>query len=139
MTNLLAIPLVKLGIEAGNNEDWVDSIKYVVNTGALDPPQLDIRGITFEMEIRREAAAHEVVLSATTADGTLSTGAPPDVGFLIFSLPLVQMQSLAAGTYVGDVTGRDEQYTRVIAQISLTIIEGVTKQPVNQRIVVQAA
>jgi hypothetical protein len=138
MSNLLAMPLVKLVIETGTNEDWIDSIKFVVDTGEPVLPQLDIRGIIFEMEIRRAASDHEVVLSASTIDGTLTIGIPPDFGFLLFNIPLAQMQPQTAGVYVGDIVGRDDTYTRVIAQIDLTIVEGITKQPINKRVVVQA-
>ena len=101
-----------------------------MNTGAIPPPQLDIRNIIFEMEIRRSALEHEVILSASTANGTLKVGAPPDVGYLIFDIPVTHMHLLIAGTYVGDITGRDSFYTRQIATITLTVNEGVTKQPV---------
>jgi hypothetical protein len=127
-------------VQTGNNEDWIDSIKFLVDTGVTDPPQLDIRGITFDMEIRRALSDHEVILAASTTNDTLKIGDPPDFGFLIISVPLAEMQNLAAQDYVGDIIGRDELYTRVIVQISaLTIVEGVTKQPVNKRIVVEAA
>jgi hypothetical protein len=131
MSNLLAMPQVRLDIETGNNEDWIDSIKFMVDTGEPVLPQLDIRNITFEMEIRRAVADHEVVLTASTENNTLRIGAPPDVGFLLFYIPLAQMRNQRAGTYVGDITGRDGIFTRTIAQINLTIIEGVTKQPVH--------
>jgi len=128
MTNLLAVPLVKLTVETGNNEDWVDSVKFVVGVGDPDTlPQLDLRGITFEMEIRYLSQGHEVVLDGTTADGTLQIGTPPDFGFFIFNIPLAEMQLLRAGTYIGDVVGRDASHTRVCMQIDLTIVEGVTK------------
>lgn len=129
-TNLLAIPQVVLSVTTGNNEDWVDSIQYVVDTGDPVPPQLDLRGIIFEMEIRRTAGAHEVVLSATTANGTLAIGDPPNFGFLLFNIPLDQMKDLLADDYVGDMTGRDGNFTRVIAQIQLTVVQGLTVQPV---------
>jgi hypothetical protein len=139
MSNILAMPLVRLQVETGNNEDWVDSIKFVVDTGAPELPQLDIRNIVFEMEIRREAGDHEVVLAASTVSGTIIIGAPPDFGFLILNVPLVDMNRMIAGDYVGDIVGHDGQYTRVIAQLTLTIFEGITKLPVNKRIVVVAA
>jgi hypothetical protein len=100
--------------------------------------QLDLRGIVFEMEIRHSADDHEVVLAASTESGSLQIGMPPDFGFLIINIPLVEMRNIRAGTYVGDIVGRDEQFTRVIARIELTVIEGVTKSPVNQRIVIAA-
>jgi hypothetical protein len=140
MSNLLAMPLVTMTIETGNNEDWIDSIKFLVDDGTLSPPQLDIRGITFDMEIRRALADHEVILAASTTNGTLIIGQPPDFGFLIISVPIAEMQNLAAQDYVGDIVGHDELYKRTVIKIStLTIFEGVTKQPVNQRIVVEVA
>jgi hypothetical protein len=131
MSNLLAMPQVRLTIETGNNEDWIDSIKFMVDTGEPVLPQLDIRGIVFDMEIRRAATDHEVVLTASTENNTLLVGAPPDFGFLLFNIPLAQMRNQRAGTYVGDITGRDGMFTRTVAQIDLIIIEGVTKQPVH--------
>lgn len=139
MSNLLAMPLVRLQVETGNNEDWVDSIKFVVDTGVEPFPQLDIRNIIFEMEVRQEATSHEVMLAASTETGSLRVGVPPDYGFLILNVPLTDMRSLVAGDYVADIVGRDDLYTRVIAQITLLIVEGVTKQPINKRIVVVAA
>jgi hypothetical protein len=136
MSNLLAMPLVHLGIVTGTNEDWIDSIKFVVDEPEF--PQLDLRGISFGMEVRREASDHEVVLAASTENDTLRIGQPPDYGFLLINVPLVDMQGQIAGTYVADIIGRDELHTRVIIQIDLTIIAGVTKQPVNQRVVVAA-
>jgi hypothetical protein len=139
MSNILAMPLVRLTIETGNNEDWIDSIKFVVDTGAEELPQLDIRNIVFDMEIRRDPLAHEVVLAASTANGTIKIGTPPDFGFLIISVPIAEMRTQLAGEYVGDIVGHDELYTRVVAQIALNIVEGITKQPINKRIVVVAA
>jgi hypothetical protein len=102
----------------------------------INMPQLDIRGITFEMEIRRQPSDNEVVLGASTESGTLIIGAPPDWGYLIINIPLVEMQNLDAADYVGDITGRDAYNTRVAAQIALTVSEGVTKQPVQKRIAI---
>jgi hypothetical protein len=139
MSNLLAMPLVGLTVETGNNEDWIDSIKFVVDTGDVDPPQLDLREIEFEMEIRRAANDPEVIVAASTENGTLIVGDPPNFGFLTISIPLADMQNIVARDYVGDIIGIDDVNTRRIASIDLTIVEGVTKQPVNKRIVVVAA
>jgi len=124
------MPLVELQVETSNNEDWVDSIVYLVNTGDDPPPELDIRGITFDMEIRRSATDHEVLLSASTANGTLSIGVPPDFGYFLFNVPVQQMQNLIAGVYIGDITGRDGVHTRQVAKVQLTIVQGITIQPV---------
>lgn len=133
-TNILAIPLVSMSVTTGNNEDWVDSIKYVVipadGSGSIeDWPQLDLRGIDFEMEIRRRAEDHEVILNANTKDGTLAIGAPPNFGFLLIHVPYATMKMLFANQYVGDVRASADDTMRDIIQIDLEIFEGVTKSP----------
>jgi hypothetical protein len=142
MSNVLALPLVQVAVETGNNEDWVDSIKFVVDTGEglapEDLPQLDLRGITFEMEVRRQATDREVIFAASTDNGTIKIGTPPDFGFLIISVPYIEMQNHKAGEYVADIVGHDDLYRRVAIRVDLEIVEGVTKKPVNQRIVVAA-
>ena len=130
MTNILAMPLIDLQVQTSNNEDWIDSIVYLVDTGDPTPPQLDIRGISFDMEIRRAATEHEVLLVASTANGTLAVGVPPDVGHLLFNIPVTSVGNLSANVYVGDIIARDAFYTRQVARIALTIVEGVTKLPV---------
>lgn len=128
MSALLAMPLVALAIEVGSNEDWLDSIVYCVPP-PLDPtaPQLDLRGIQFEMEIRRQPEDHEVVLSCSTADGSIQIGLPPNFGYLIIFKQMEFMQTLAPGDYVGDIVGTDGQYERRVALITLTIDEGITR------------
>jgi hypothetical protein len=128
-TNILALPLLSLTIETGNSEDWIESIKYVVDTGDLpeDLPQVDLRGIEFEMEVRRTAPAHEVVLSATSSDGSIAIGEPPDFGFLIINVGFDDMKALEAGRYVADIRGKDDRYTRICIQIDLTIFDGITR------------
>ena len=88
---------------------------------------MDLRGINFEMEIRRAPEEHEVVLSASTADGSLTVGAPPNVGYLIWYLPTEIMQYIRAGQYVGDVRGNDGTFERTFLLVNLTVREGVTK------------
>jgi len=134
MSNLLALPFVQMSVQTGNNEDWIDALKYVSPPTGMDPedpaaPQTDLRGITFEMEVRRSRDDHEVIISATTADGSLSVGAAPNYGYLIFSIRSEVMRSKRAGDYVADVVGRDDQYARRVIDMDLTIVEGVTKWP----------
>ena len=131
------MPVVLLTIETGNNEDWIDSIKYVVDDGSADPPQLDLTGIQFEMEVRHRPTDHEVVFAASTTNSTIMVGAPPDNGFLVIQVPLdPTMRPQEAGSYVADIVGHDGTYTRVVAQIALTIVEGITRQPANNPVVV---
>lgn len=135
-TNILALPLVGITVMTGTTEDWIDSVKYVVQpmVGAVGDmsgwPQLDLRGIDFEMDIRRSAEDHEVILNANTKDGTLALGAPPNVGFLLIHVPYAVMKTKFAGQYVGDVrASTDQNEMRVVIQVVLEIFDGVTKSP----------
>ena len=128
-TNLLALPLVALTIETANSEDWIESIKYVVDTGDLPEnlPQVDLRGIEFQMEVRRTAPSHEVVITATSEDGSIAVGEPPDFGYIIINVGFAEMKMLQAGSYVADIRGKDDKYTRVCIQIALTVFDGITR------------
>lgn len=128
-TNILAMPLVQLVVDTGTNEDWVDSIKFLVDTGVpeADMPQLDLRGIVFEMEVRRAAPDHEVILDATTEDGSLVIGDPPDFGYLLINIPNDDMKAIQPGNYVADIVGHDPEFQRVVVQIALDIVEGITR------------
>jgi hypothetical protein len=78
-TNLLAMPLVVMSVSTGTNEDWIDSILFLVDDGGdvqESFPQLDLTGIEFNMEVRRRAPDNEVVLRGSTKDGSLSIGDP---------------------------------------------------------------
>lgn len=127
VTNLLAMPELAISIETANNEDWIDSIVYLLNSTDPSAPQLDIRGIRFEMEIRRAIPNHEVVIHASTDDGMLATGAPPNFGYLLINIPHEIMKVMTDGDYVGDVVGTDEFVTRRVISITLTIDEGITR------------
>jgi hypothetical protein len=128
-TNLLALPLLNLVVQTGNSEDWIESIKYVVDTGDLpeDLPQVDLRGIEFEMEVRRTSKSHEVIVTATTDDGSIAIGEPPDFGYLIINVGFEHMRQLQAGKYTADIRGKDDRYTRIVIQIDLTIFDGITR------------
>lgn len=130
MSNVLALPLALMAAVIGNNEDWIESVKYVVDDGSDnidDMPQLDLRGISFEMEVRRKAADHEVILNLSTDNHRLAIGAFPNIGFLLFNVPLDEMQTKMAGSYVADMIARDAEHERKIIEMSLTIVEGITR------------
>lgn len=130
-TNILALPLVEAVIVTGNNEDWVDTFQFLVDNGSGAPgtyPQLDLRGIDFQMIVRRQLGDHEVIVEASTADGSMAVGAPPNYGFLILYVPLEGvMEYKSAGTYVADIVASDGNFTITTIQIALTIFEGVTQ------------
>jgi hypothetical protein len=132
MTNILALPLTQMSILTGNNEDMVESILFQVGgtgspTMGVPPEQLDLRGIDFNMYVRRSATDHEVVMTASTDDHTLSVGAFPNVGFLLFSTPAETMLLRPPGVYVADVVATADGMTRRCLVIELTIVEGITR------------
>jgi hypothetical protein len=126
-TNVLALPLAHLMIEVSNNEDWIDSLVFMVSDSGPPLDQLDLRGISFVMHIRRRPEIHEIVLEASTLTRTLFIGSPPDVGYLIFYVPRETMQVLWPGQYVGDIVARDADFERVVLTLDLTILEGITR------------
>lgn len=127
MTNVLALPLAHLVIEASNNEDWIDSLVFMVSDSGPPLEQLDLRGIAFEMHLRRRPEIHEIVLDASTANHTMFIGSPPDIGYLIFYVPRETMQGLWAGVYVGDIVARDGDFERVTLTVQMTVLEGITR------------
>ena len=128
MTNVLALPLANVVIEVANNEDWIDSLVFMVSDTSGPPSeQLDLSGISFECVIRRQPQINEVVLTASTRDRTLYIGSPPDVGYLIFYVPQATMLTLWPGRYVGDIVASDADFQRVVLTVDLTILEGITR------------
>jgi hypothetical protein len=130
-TQILALPLCSAIIETGNNEDWVDTILFLIDNGSGDQStmqQLDLRGIDFVMEIRRAVADNEVIIQASTLDQTMAIGGQPNYGYLIIYVPLAEvMQYKTPGEYVGDIVAIDGSFTRRVMNIDLTIVEGVTR------------
>lgn len=130
MSNVLALPHALVTVQTGNNESWVESFKFVVDDGSGDTntmPQLDLRGMSFQMEMRRQPEDYEVILSASTDDLKLSIGAFPNVGFLLLSIPVSEMETKTAGTYYADIVALDAQFQRKCMTMTVTIIEGVTR------------
>jgi hypothetical protein len=126
-TNVLALPLAHLVIEVANNEDWIDSLVFMVSDSGPPLEQLDLRGVAFEMHIRRRPQDNEIVLHGSTADGRLSIGSAPNLGFLIFFVREPIMRQLWPGQYVGDVRASDANFERVCLTVDLTIIDGITR------------
>jgi hypothetical protein len=126
-TNLLAMPLVNLTVITGTNEDWIDSILFLADDGSGDPPQLDLTGISFAMEVRHTTPEHEVVIRASTADGTLMVGVPPNYGYLLIKIPHELMLTVVPNQYVADIVGWDDVSQRRCITIDLEVAYGVTR------------
>jgi hypothetical protein len=127
-TNVLALPLAHIVFEVSNNEDWIDTLVFMVSDSGPPLEQLDLRGVMFEMHLRRRPEVHEIVLAASTLDRRLLIGSPPDhLGYLIFYVPEETMRSLWPGTYVGDVRASDDFFQRIALTVELTILQGITQ------------
>jgi hypothetical protein len=127
-TNILALPLAQLDILTGNNEDWLESVMYVIDDGTASPTQqIDLRGIKFEMEVRRSPPLSEVIISGSTDDGSLLVGTAPDYGYLMINVVFDRMKNQEATAYVGDIVALADGYRRVAIQFNLTIFEGITR------------
>jgi hypothetical protein len=130
MSNILALPHALVAIETGNNEDWIEAFKFIVEDPLTEQntwPQLDLRGLEFEMEVRHKPEDHEVILTASTTDLKLTVGAFPNYGFLLLNIPVEEMKTRVAGSYVADVVARDEHYVRKCMTITIKLVEGVTR------------
>lgn len=129
-TNILALPLAAMVITTGTNEDWIDSMLFLVADGSGDPtlyPQLDLRGIHFQMMIRHHVDDVEVQIEASTTDGLLKLGDYPNYGYLIIAIDNDIMKERPPGAYVGDIVASDETFTRRVVTFDLNLVEGVTR------------
>ena len=129
-TNILALPLASMVIQTGTNEDWIDSLVFLIPDGSgivAQYPQLDLTGISFRMYLRREPDDVEVILSASTDDGSLMIGDYPNNGYLIIAIDNDEMKARQAGAYVGDIVASDHEFTRRCFTFSLNLVEGVTR------------
>lgn len=123
------MPLVTISVRTATNEDWLDSFVYLVGgTDLALYPQLDLRGIRFDMEIRRRLEDHEVVISASTKNNDgLAIGEAPNFGFLLISISHSEMLLQNPGAYVGDITGTDEFNVRRCVDMTIEVVGGVTR------------
>jgi hypothetical protein len=127
-TNALAIPFAHVVMEAYTNEDWVDSLVYLVTDPGSEPyPQMDLRGIEFEIMLRRRPADNEIILGGSSLSGSLTVGAAPNYGHLIWYFSRDVMSRLWPGQYVGDVVASDPRLKRVVLTVDLTLIQGITR------------
>ncbi len=132
-TAILSIPEVTVSFEVTNNSDWIDCIEFLVDNGSADPttfPQLDLRGIYFQMEIRHTNATDdvEVVMHGSTADGRILIGDYPNYGWLCVYMKVDEvMGQQRPGVYVGDIVAMDGTFTRTPIKLNLTITEGITR------------
>jgi hypothetical protein len=79
------------------------------------------------MEVRHTTPEHGVIIRASTDDGTLEIGTPPNFGYLLIKIPHDLMLTQIPGNYVADIVGEDDMYVRRCITIDLEIAYGVTR------------
>src|SRR5580765_3341049 len=122
------MPMVELSVITGTNEDWIDSLVFLVGEGdPSDLPQLDLTGIDFEMEVRRNIDDSEVAIRASTKDGTLMIGEPPNFGYLLINISHEQMKIQSPGLYTADIVGTDAFAVRRVILADIELVEGITR------------
>ena len=129
-TSILSLPTAAMVITTGTNEDWIEALLFLIPDGSGNPdnyPQLDLRGIAFEMEVRHSMADHEFIISASTADGTLKIGTYPNYGWLLFDISVEIMKRQLATAYVGDIVASDANFTRRCITFDLNLVQGITR------------
>lgn len=119
------LPFAHLIIETGTNEDWIDVLRYDY-TDEVDE-QLDLRGIHFEMHLRRSSVDREIIVGLSTIDRSLLIGPPPNWGCLFFYVPEEVMKTKFPGEYVGDVRASKGSLTQVCLTVDLTLKLGITR------------
>jgi hypothetical protein len=123
MSNILILPLAQFTVTTGNNENWLDSLQFV-QADLVTP--VDLTGIEFMMEMRQLAADVDIFVRGSTADGKITVGGVGD-SFLLINIPQAEMKEVPANDYVADITASADGYVRVIAQLTVTVFQGVTR------------
>jgi hypothetical protein len=120
-TNILYMPQVSMDMTVATNADWLDGLEY---QDLQTPPQpIDLSGIALELEMRSSPPAATVVLKAAT-DNDLIIIYDNTWQLLV---PATTMLLIPPATYVFDMLGRADGYTRTLASGTVTVVQGVTR------------
>lgn len=120
-TNILYMPQVIMDMTVSTNADWLDGLEYQDLQTPAQP--IDLAGIAFEMEMRANPPDATVVLRCGTDNGYIVVYA----NTWQFLVPAAVMLLLPPATYVYDMLGRADGYTRKLASGSVTAVQGVTR------------
>jgi hypothetical protein len=120
-TNILYMPQVVMDMTVSTNADWLDGLEYQDLQTPAQP--IDLSGIAFELELRADPPAATVVLRCGTDNGLIV------VYFNTWQLlvPSTTMLLLPPATYVYDMLGMADGYTRKLSSGNVTVVQGVTR------------
>ena len=108
-------------IETVTNSDWLDGLEYWTDDSHAQ--NIDLAGISFEMEMRAAPQFATVVLRASTDNGFIRVYA----NSWQFLIPSTMMMSMPPGLYVFDMLGRADGYTRNLVQATVQVDLGITR------------
>ena len=128
-TNVLALPLAHVLFSVSNNEDWIDSLVFMVSDSGPPLEQLDLRGITFSHapappagdprdRARRLDARQDIVHRLAAGRGLSDISTCPRKPCVACGLaPMSATSSPAMPTF-----------SACTMTVEVTIIEGVTRK-----------
>jgi hypothetical protein len=115
------MPQVAMAMTVATNADWLDGLEY---WDLQAPPQpIDLDGIAFELELRSSPPAATVVIQASTDNGLIVVY---DNTWQLL-VPAATMLLLPPATYVYDMLGVADGYTRMLASGTVSVVQGVTR------------
>jgi hypothetical protein len=124
-TQLGNLPLLQWDQETGNNEDWRNSIMFMMEND-IDP--FDLTGILFTCHVRQDPGLLVVRLafdSSLSPAGWLINGLGD--GTISMKVPASQMRRLDPDTYEYDVVGTADGITARVITGNLVVVQGLTK------------
>jgi len=120
-TQILYMPQVAMDMTVSTNADWLDGLEYHDLQTPAQP--IDLAGIAFELEMRANPPDATVVLRCGTDNGLIVVYA--NTWQLL--VPATTMILLPPATYVYDMLGMADGYTRILSSGTVVVVQGVTR------------
>jgi hypothetical protein len=120
-TNILYMPQVAMDMTVATNADWLDGLEY--HDLQVPPQPIDLVGIAFELEMRANPPDATVVLKCGTDNGLIVIYA--NTWQLL--VPATVMSLVPPATYVYDMLGTADGYTRILSSGIVTVVQGITR------------
>jgi len=131
VTQILNLPKLGFSVSTGTNEDWTDAWAYLDASG--NP--ISGAGITLNLMLRRSADDVEAQVIASSVAGPLN-GLPLNgalswggagMNVITLAIPDTTMGRVPPGDYVGEVQAVAEGFSKTIAEIDVTVVQGIVR------------